>query len=196
MASRGTILRFGFWRSFINRSCPASFLTHGEAHHLSSVMPALVAGIHVLQRCDIEDVDGRNKSGHDVATKCLPFFTMTMKRTASHSSCAALGSGFAGPSTSLVPPAGRSIPRSSCINNPSAGEGPHIHVFAALQQLKTWMAGTSPAMTVKNVIIQRNDTRSACLNFASHRRKVPFFRFCQSHRPARPSLPAQPSLSI
>jgi len=31
------------------------------------VMPALVAGIHVLLRCinKEEDVDGRNKSGHD-----------------------------------------------------------------------------------------------------------------------------------
>jgi len=28
-------------------------------------MPALVAGIHVFSACPIEDVDGRNKSGHD-----------------------------------------------------------------------------------------------------------------------------------
>jgi len=28
-------------------------------------MPALVAGIHVLTANRIEDVDGRNKSGHD-----------------------------------------------------------------------------------------------------------------------------------
>jgi hypothetical protein len=29
-------------------------------------MPALVAGIHVLAPLQIRDVDGRNKSGHDV----------------------------------------------------------------------------------------------------------------------------------
>ncbi len=28
-------------------------------------MPALVAGIHVLTASRVEDVDGRNKSGHD-----------------------------------------------------------------------------------------------------------------------------------
>jgi hypothetical protein len=28
-------------------------------------MPALVAGIHVLKAARTEDVDGRNKSGHD-----------------------------------------------------------------------------------------------------------------------------------
>ena len=28
-------------------------------------MPALVAGIHVLNASGIKDVDGRNKSGHD-----------------------------------------------------------------------------------------------------------------------------------
>jgi len=28
-------------------------------------MPALVAGIHALKRCNIKDADGRNKSGHD-----------------------------------------------------------------------------------------------------------------------------------
>jgi hypothetical protein len=31
----------------------------------STVMPALVAGIHVLRPCNSKDVDGRNKSGHD-----------------------------------------------------------------------------------------------------------------------------------
>jgi hypothetical protein len=30
------------------------------------VTPALVAGIHVLKRETNKDVDGRNKSGHDV----------------------------------------------------------------------------------------------------------------------------------
>jgi hypothetical protein len=29
------------------------------------VMPALVAGIHVLSSTQNKDVDGRNKSGHD-----------------------------------------------------------------------------------------------------------------------------------
>jgi len=28
-------------------------------------MPALVAGIHVLRPCEIKDVDGRDKPGHD-----------------------------------------------------------------------------------------------------------------------------------
>jgi hypothetical protein len=28
-------------------------------------MPALVAGIHVLSVIEVEDVGGRNKSGHD-----------------------------------------------------------------------------------------------------------------------------------
>jgi len=28
-------------------------------------MPALGAGIHVLNPCDIENVDGRDKPGHD-----------------------------------------------------------------------------------------------------------------------------------
>ena len=30
-----------------------------------AVMPALVAGIHVLNAAPSKDVDGRNKSGHD-----------------------------------------------------------------------------------------------------------------------------------
>jgi hypothetical protein len=33
--------------------------------NLSFVMPALVAGIHVFAKRDKQDVDGRNKSGHD-----------------------------------------------------------------------------------------------------------------------------------
>jgi len=33
-------------------------------------MPALVAGIHVLLECGQEDVDGRNKSGHDELMGC------------------------------------------------------------------------------------------------------------------------------
>jgi hypothetical protein len=32
------------------------------------VMPALVAGIHVLMAVEVEDVDDRNKSGHDAAS--------------------------------------------------------------------------------------------------------------------------------
>ena len=33
-------------------------------------MPALVAGIHVLDATANEDVDGRNKSGHDELRHC------------------------------------------------------------------------------------------------------------------------------
>jgi hypothetical protein len=36
------------------------------AEVLSIVMPALVAGIHVLRRCVKKDVDGRNKSAKTV----------------------------------------------------------------------------------------------------------------------------------
>jgi hypothetical protein len=37
-----------------------------KSNHLSSVMPALVAGIHVfLQHLSKQDVDGRDKPGHD-----------------------------------------------------------------------------------------------------------------------------------
>jgi hypothetical protein len=32
-------------------------------------MPALVAGIHVLDAAPNKDVDGRNKSGHDEPTE-------------------------------------------------------------------------------------------------------------------------------
>jgi citronellyl-CoA dehydrogenase len=32
---------------------------------LSLVMPGLVPGIHVLKRKEIQDVDGRDKPGHD-----------------------------------------------------------------------------------------------------------------------------------
>jgi len=39
--------------SYADRNCP------------SSVMPARVAGIHVLKICIIKDVDGRDKPGHD-----------------------------------------------------------------------------------------------------------------------------------
>ena len=35
------------------------------------VMPALVAGIHVLNATPNEDVDGRNKSGHDNSADVL-----------------------------------------------------------------------------------------------------------------------------
>ena len=34
------------------------------------VMPALVAGIHVLRGATNKDVDGRNKSGHDAGVRC------------------------------------------------------------------------------------------------------------------------------
>jgi hypothetical protein len=40
----------------------------------SAVMPALVAGIHVLLSRSKEGVDGRDKPGHDGAEKC---FNMT-----------------------------------------------------------------------------------------------------------------------
>jgi len=37
-----------------------------QANHLSSVMPALVAGIHVfLAGFQLKDVDGRDKPSHD-----------------------------------------------------------------------------------------------------------------------------------
>jgi hypothetical protein len=37
-----------------------------KSNHLSSVMPALVAGIHVfLAGFPLRDVDGRDKPGHD-----------------------------------------------------------------------------------------------------------------------------------
>ena len=34
-------------------------------NHLSHVMPALVAGIHVFLSSRLKDVDGRDKPGHD-----------------------------------------------------------------------------------------------------------------------------------
>jgi hypothetical protein len=34
-----------------------------------AVMPALVAGIHVLDAAPNKDVDGRNKSGHDARSE-------------------------------------------------------------------------------------------------------------------------------
>jgi hypothetical protein len=37
-----------------------------KLRNLSVVMPALVAGIHVFFAHPIEDVDGRDKPGHDV----------------------------------------------------------------------------------------------------------------------------------
>jgi hypothetical protein len=70
-----------------------------------SSCPALCRASTSLRYCNKQDVDGRNKSGHDVATRCL----------------------------SLVMP----------------GPVPGIHVFTTLQQAKTWMAGTSPAMTTE-----------------------------------------------
>jgi hypothetical protein len=37
-----------------------------RSNHLSTVMPALVAGIHLfLARLQPKDVDGRDKPGHD-----------------------------------------------------------------------------------------------------------------------------------
>ena len=39
---------------------------------LSIVMPALVAGIHVFGHCTKEDVDGRDKPGHDSEKYRLP----------------------------------------------------------------------------------------------------------------------------
>jgi D-alanyl-D-alanine dipeptidase len=37
-----------------------------RSNHLSGVMPALVAGIHVfLAKSQPKDVDGRDKPGHD-----------------------------------------------------------------------------------------------------------------------------------
>ena len=38
----------------------------GETHCLSTVMPGFMPGIHVFARCKTaEDVDGRDKPGHD-----------------------------------------------------------------------------------------------------------------------------------
>jgi hypothetical protein len=36
-----------------------------RSNHLSTVMPARVAGIHVFLPCSKRDVDGRDKPGHD-----------------------------------------------------------------------------------------------------------------------------------
>jgi hypothetical protein len=36
-----------------------------SSNHISGVMPALVAGIHVLLNLGKEGVDGRDKPGHD-----------------------------------------------------------------------------------------------------------------------------------
>jgi hypothetical protein len=36
-----------------------------KSNRLSSVMPALVAGIHVFRAFSEKDVDGRDKPGHD-----------------------------------------------------------------------------------------------------------------------------------
>ena len=35
------------------------------------VMPGFMPGIHVLWLCNTKDVDGRDKSGHDVETHCV-----------------------------------------------------------------------------------------------------------------------------
>jgi hypothetical protein len=38
---------------------------------LNVVMPGLVPGIHALLNMDEEDVDARDKRGHDVESYCL-----------------------------------------------------------------------------------------------------------------------------
>jgi hypothetical protein len=49
----------------------------GAAAH-STVMPALVAGIHALldEKSESEDVDGRDKPGHDgkISASCRPHY--------------------------------------------------------------------------------------------------------------------------
>jgi hypothetical protein len=40
-------------------------VSHVVMPGLTAVMPALVAGIHVLWPCNSKDVDGRDKPGHD-----------------------------------------------------------------------------------------------------------------------------------
>src|SRR5262249_60558690 len=66
------------------RASARPLIRHARAclarHGLSSVMPGLVPGIHVFLFAMKVDVDGRNKSGHDVACLC----------PASHPSCAGL----------------------------------------------------------------------------------------------------------
>jgi hypothetical protein len=48
--------------------------TFCQSHSISAVMPALVAGIHVLLVALVgkEDVDGRDKPGHDDAAMLIP----------------------------------------------------------------------------------------------------------------------------
>jgi hypothetical protein len=92
-------------------------------------MPGFMPGIHVFRHSQGKDVDGRDKPGHDVETHCLSFVMPAHSR----------------PCLSIVMPA-HSRP---CLSIVMPGFMPGIHVFTTLQKSKTWMAGTSPAMTRK-----------------------------------------------
>ena len=54
------------WTPSFERLCPA--ITNEGPCATLSVMPALVAGIHVLKVMRVKDMDGQNKSGHDGRT--------------------------------------------------------------------------------------------------------------------------------
>ena len=56
----------GWMTLWIGRERARFAVTHGARPH-SAVMPGLVPGIHVFLSCAKQDVDGRTKSGHDVA---------------------------------------------------------------------------------------------------------------------------------
>jgi hypothetical protein len=75
--------------------------------------------------------------------------------------------------------------------------------LCSLATLKTWMAGTSPAMTFEMLclaLINRTDERfllsdkKSCRIFASPRSRILLFRFGPSGSRVRPSRRALPSL--
>src|SRR5260221_8301133 len=104
-------------RRLIGRNAPAS----------PPSCPALCRASTSLQRCVSQDVDGRDKPGHDavyVARAAHYLSTVMPGHDAECVACTVHCLSFVMPA--LV-----------------AG----IHVLAALLRPKTWMAGTSPAMT-------------------------------------------------
>ena len=107
------------------RRATHSNLRSPESDRLSFVMPGLVPGIHVFMAPSLSKTWMAGPTGAKTALRAFrPAMTL---RRATHSNLRS--------------------PESDCLSSVMPALVAGIHVFAALQQFKTWMAGTSPAMT-------------------------------------------------
>jgi hypothetical protein len=106
-------------------------------------MPGLGPGIHVLPPCHSKDVDGRDKPGHD-KSKDVDGRDIGGRKHAVLWTAIPCHDEWESPIAPLVL---RAVLLVQCLSARHARACRGHPRLAALQQTKTWMAGTSPAMT-------------------------------------------------